>query len=167
MEYKKLSKKAKKSWFLSRLIATIIVGILLVGGVWIVNYKLEWKFTLMFKTPINVIIIIILLLLLLNTFVYPIIEYKQWEYMINEDKVDFKEGIFSVKRTIIPMIRIQHIVINEGFINRIFSLASIDIHTAGGVHTIPNLELKDAKEISEYLRAKISAKVENENDTCN
>lgn len=160
MEYRKLSIKAKKSWFISRLIATVTIGGILIIGIWYLNYNIKFKYTLMFEEAINLGVGLAMLLLIINTFIYPIIEYKQWRYFINKDKVDFIHGIYSTERTIIPMVRIQHIVIKEGIINRFFKLANIDIHTAGGVHTIPNIEIEKAKEIGEYLREKISKKVE-------
>lgn len=160
MEYDNLSIKAKKSWFVARLITTVIVSIILIVGVWFSIYNMRFKYAVMFEAPINITVGIIILLLLVNTFIYPIIEYKQWRYIINKDKVDFIHGIYITKRTIVPMVRIQHIVITEGFINRFFNLANVDIHTAGGIHTIPNIELEKAKEISEYLKDKISKKVE-------
>jgi uncharacterized protein len=160
LEYSKLSIKAKKSWFVARLITTFIISSILIFGVWFATYEMKLKYAIMFERTINTSVSIIILLLLINTFIYPIIEYKQWRYIINKDKVDFIHGIYTTKRTIVPMIRIQHIVINEGFINRFFNLVNIDIHTAGGVHTIPNIEMEEAKDISDYLRDKISKKVE-------
>lgn len=160
MEYNKLSIKAKKSWFVARLITTFILSGILIIGVWFFTYKMKFKYAVMFEKPINIFTIIIILLLIINTFIYPFIEYKQWKFIINKDKVDFIHGIYTTKRVIVPMVRIQHIVITEGFINRFFNLANVDIHTAGGVHTIPNIELEKAKEISDYLKDKISKKVE-------
>lgn len=160
MEYSNLSAKAKKSWFVARLITTIIVSSILIIGVWFITYKMKFKYAVMFQLPIDISVAIIILVLLINTFIYPIIEYKQWRYIITKDKVDFIHGIYITKRTIIPMVRIQHIVITEGFINRFLNLVNIDIHTAGGVHTIPNIELEKANEISDYLKDKIIKKVE-------
>lgn len=161
MEYSKLNEKSKASWMLSRAITTLIMSLALGIGKWFFTFKLEVEFFIKFGGYINAAIIIIVGLLFLNTFIYPAIEYAQWKYMINEDKIEFSEGIYSVTTTIIPMVRIQHIKINQGPINKIFNLADISIFTAGGTHKIPNIEMEKAQEISEFLKNKIREKVEN------
>ena len=154
MEYNKLNEKAKTSWMLARLITTVIISTLLGIGKWFFTYKLK------LDIHISVTIIAIIVLLLLNTFIYPAIEYAQWKYAITKDKIEFSEGIYSITTTIIPIVRVQHIKVNQGPINKIFNLADISIHTAGGSHKIPNLDMKKAEEIGEFLKDKIREKVE-------
>ncbi|MPQ43073.1 PH domain-containing protein [Clostridium tarantellae] len=160
MEYSKLNHNAKKSWFISRIISTLIIGSILIGLDYFIIKVLHTQWGKNNAIFIHIIIGTIILLLLLNTFLYPFIEYKQWRYLIDNDKVDFSEGIFSIRRTIIPIIRIQHINLNQGPINRIFKLVDIEIVTAGGTHRIPNIELEKAEKISEYLKDKVKEKVE-------
>lgn len=161
MEYSKLNEKSKASWMLARAITTFIMSLVLGIGKWFFTFNLKAEFFIKFGGYINAVIVIIVGLLFLNTFIYPAIEYAQWKYMINEDKIEFSEGIYSVTTTIIPMVRIQHIKINQGPINKIFNLADISIFTAGGSHKIPNIEMEKAQEISEFLKNKIREKVEN------
>lgn len=167
MEYNKLNINSKKSWMLSRLITTIIVStILIVSDIFLIYVnKIQWAINISFF--INLGVGILILLLLLNTFLYPFIEYKQWKYLITDDKVDFSEGIFFLTRTVIPIVRIQHIKVHQGPINRKFNLADIEIVTAGGSHKIPNIELSKAEEISDYLKNKIKTKVEEINESTN
>ncbi|MGG7162468.1 PH domain-containing protein [Clostridium ihumii] len=164
MDYNKLNANSKKSWFIARLITTIIFSGVLIGGKWFLRDYFDLGWITKYSFVINLIIAIILGLLLLNTLLYPIIEYKQWKYAITDDKIDFSEGIFSIKRTVIPIIRVQHIKINQGPINRMFKLADVEIVTAGGSHRIPNIEIQKAEEICEYLKSKIKIKVENDNE---
>ncbi len=156
-EYQKLNVKAKKSWIISRLIGTLILSsILITIKIFIPkltdgNDKVNLYFT------IGSIILIVLLLI--ESFIYPIIEYKQWRYAITKDKIEFIEGIYFVKKVIIPIIRIQHIQLNQGPINKFLKLYNISIFTAGGQHKIPNIDVKKAEEISEYLKDLIKIKV--------
>lgn len=149
-KYEKLNIKAKKSWFLGRAIfLVIIIAILLAAKYFIFkNIKYHWA--------VSLVIGIIVLLQLLNTFLYPEIEYKQWKYLINNEKFEFIEGIYFIKHTVVPIERIQHINITEGPINRRLNLANITINTAGGSFDIPNLEKTKAEELSEFLRIKVS-----------
>ncbi len=166
MEYNRLSQYSKKSWFIARLITTIIVTISLLGTIYFGKEVLEFKWISDFSVYLYSIVGIIVALLLLNTLIYPSIEYAQWKYMITNDKVDIVEGIFSTKRTIIPIIRIQQITIEEGIINKRFNLVNVRIHTAGGGHVIPNIEKQKAEQICEYLKEKIKKKViENDGQT--
>lgn len=160
MEYNKLNINSKKSWLIARLITTIIFGVILYGGQWFLKKQFNWKWLTNYSTTINIVIGIVMVFLLLNTFLYPIIEYNQWKYIITEDKVDFTEGIFILKRTVIPILRIQHITVTQGPINKLFNLGDISIVTAGGSHKIPNIEMAKAEEISEYLKNKVKQKVE-------
>ncbi|WMJ79351.1 PH domain-containing protein [Clostridium sp. MB40-C1] len=160
MQKNKLNQNAKKSWLLARAIATSIVTAILVGIKWFFTYKIGVNFFIEKSFYINIFIILIIGLLILNTFIYPFIEYAQWKYTITKDKIEFSEGIYCVKTTIIPIIRVQHIKINQGPINKIFKLADIEIFTAGGSHKIPNLDMQKANEIGEYLKEKIKEKVE-------
>lgn len=160
MEYNKLNINAKKSWLLARGITTIVVAAILIFVKCFFTYKIEVEFFVKRSFYINIGIGIILLLLLLNTFIYPFFEYAQWKYVITKDKIEFSEGIYFTKTTVIPIVRVQHIKIKEGPINKLFKLADVDIHTAGGAHEIPNLDIKKAREIGEYLKEKIQEKVE-------
>lgn len=160
MEYSKLDKNAMKSWLISRGIATIIVTAVLLIIQWFFTEKISVNFFMNHSFGIKTFIGIIGLLLLLNFILYPFIEYKQWRYVITKDKIEFSEGIYYIKTTIIPIIRVQHIRINQGPVNRMLNLANVDIFTAGGSHTIPNLNIEKANEIGEYLKEKIKEKVD-------
>lgn len=163
MQYNKLDKDAKKSWRIARFIGMIIVTLVLLVIKYFFTYKIQVKFFVNWSLGINIVVGIIIFLSLLDTFLYPSIEYAQWKYIITKDKIEFSEGIYYVKTTIIPIVRVQHIKINQGPINKIFKLANINIFTAGGSHTIPNLSIEKANEISEYLKEKVKEKV-NKND---
>jgi membrane protein YdbS with pleckstrin-like domain len=158
MEYNKLNINAIKSWVISRAISTLITAIILIGGDYFLTVKLNaFNGTVNFYIRIGIAIIIILMLL--NTILYPSIEYKQWRYLINKDKIEFSEGIYWIKKVTIPIVRVQHIKIKQGPLNRKFKLADIQIYTAGGNYTIPNIELDKAEEISDFLKDKVKEKV--------
>lgn len=159
MEYNKLNINSIKSWFISRLISTVITSSILIGG----DFLLTTKLGFIKGTPslyVNIAIAIIIVLMLLNTIVYPTLEYKQWRYLITKDKIEFSEGIYWISTVVIPIVRIQHIKINQGPINKRFKLANLEIYTAGGSYTIPNIELNKAEEISDFLKDKVKEKVE-------
>lgn len=156
MEYNRLNENAKKAWRVSSLITLIILGGILI---WLrigFAYKIDkWRFSFV----IDIILAIIIIILVLDVVINPIIEYKQWKYIITEDRIEFVHGIYFLTTTIIPIVRIQHIDIKEGPINRIYKLSKIEIHTAGGVHEIEGLPKEKAQEICEYIKNRIQIKV--------
>ncbi|SHH66971.1 hypothetical protein SAMN02745196_00958 [Clostridium collagenovorans DSM 3089] len=156
MNYKNLETSTRWSWFISRLILLLILGGILIG----IKISLG-KIIPDFNWLINLIVIVSLVLLSLNALIYPFFEYKQWKYMITEDKIEIVHGLFFVTTTIIPILRIQHVSISQGPINKLFNLNNITINTAGGAHNITGLTLEDANKISEYLNARIISKVKN------
>lgn len=153
-ETKKLDPRAKKSWFIGRLIGLIILGLIYAGG---------WVFL---KVPVGKYIWIYLLIggiilaaQLASTLIYPAIEYRQWKYSIDEDKVQIVHGVYFITTSVIPVIRIQHVEIQQGPINRQLSLANISIKTAGGGVSIPCIHKDEAEKLAEYINEKTILKV--------
>ncbi|EOR20013.1 MULTISPECIES: PH domain-containing protein [Clostridium] len=160
-EYQKLNKNAIKSWTISRLIGAFITSIVLIAGEIFFSRIIDDFNKVRFIFTISIISLVIILLI--NSFISPTIEYKQWRYKITNDKIEFIEGIYFVRKVIIPIIRIQHIQLNQGPINKFFDLYDISIFTAGGQHKIPNIDSERAEEISEYLKEVIKNKISKEN----
>ncbi|NLL30106.1 MAG: PH domain-containing protein [Clostridiales bacterium] len=157
-KYKKLSPKAKTSWFIARILITLILFIISLA-----SYLLFRKDLSPVVLKISLIISSITLILsLLNSLIYPWYEYKQWKYIITEDDIRFSEGIFFTKNFIIPIIRLQEINLNQGPINKKLNLYDVLISTSNISHKIPNLEMDEALKISEFLSKKIKDKVNKE-----
>ncbi|AOR22258.1 PH domain-containing protein [Clostridium taeniosporum] len=160
----KLHKNAIKSWMISRFIGTILFLAISLIVFYIMTSKFEIRWVIENANYILFAIGIIGLLCIIDITVNPIIEYKTWVYELTNDKIDFTKGIFIKKRTIVPIIKIEHIKINKGPINSKLGLANIEIFTAGGAHEIPNIEVKVAEDICEYLNNKIKEKVKEFNE---
>ncbi len=161
MEYNKINKNAIKSWYIGRIIFLLIFSI--IYGLLI--YKLiipNFVHVAILEYGLNILTILIGIFLLINTFIFPIIEYKEWKYIISNDKIELINGIFIRKRIIIPISRVQHLDIVQGPIYRKFGLATLRLNTAGSIHEIPALTNKEAEIISETLKNQIekSGKVE-------
>jgi len=153
-EFKNVDKKAVKSWRTARVITFLIFLAIFIGvRIFIKN----WDET--FVLVATIIQGVILLLLALNAFLYPKIEYRQWKYNITEDKIEFYHGIFFVQHTIIPMLRIQHITVNQGPINKLYKIATVSISTAGGVFGLVGLPKETADEICDYINNRVIKKL--------
>ncbi len=94
-----------------------------------------------------------LLLGIIQILVVPKLRMIYWGYEIKDNEIDIQHGIIVVKRTLIPMARIQHVDTEHGPIMRQFELATLNIATAGTEHKIPALDFDTAR----TLRKKISS----------
>ncbi len=158
MEYQKLDKRVLVSWRIARVIGILIVGAILIGALVIVS-RLSFFETYMVYGYIAVGIILSYMLLAL--FLFPAIEYRQWGYIISDDRIEIRHGIFLIKITVIPIVRVQHITISQGPINRKLGISTINVHTASGVFGIEGISSEDASTMAEMLKAKLYNRLDN------
>lgn len=155
MDYKKLDKRIKTSWRLARLIRLVITMALL-------------GFTRLFiDKPLgpnifyyDIFLLAVFLYLFITLIVYPEVEYRQWSYALTYDRVEIHHGIIFLRTTVIPIIRIQHVTISQGPINRIFKLSTVVIFTASGSFEIEGLNSDTALSLTETLKSRLYTRIE-------
>ena len=88
--------------------------------------------------------------------VVPDLRWRRWRYEIRDDEVDLQRGIIWIRRTLVPLARIQHVDTQSGPLQRRFDLATVVFYTAAGANQIPELSARVAAEardrISELTR---------------
>ena len=89
---------------------------------------------------------------LIGTPVVPELRWRRWRWEVREGEIDLMRGLLVVRRTLIPMVRVQHVESERGVLEQSLGLASVEIHTAAGSHRIPLLTDYDAG----LLRARIA-----------
>lgn len=129
--YQHVAKAARKLWTIHAIIGVVFVA-LIATGIYIWVFKHFWIFG------------IVLLYGVIRIWIMPAIEYRQWRYLINEDRIEIIHGIFFTKRSLIPINRIQHLKIRQGILQKRFKLSTVDIYTAGGAHQIEALLYEEA-----------------------
>jgi uncharacterized protein len=95
---------------------------------------------------------IVVMAFVLLIWVFPNIRYRIWRYEVREQEIEIQSGLFVVTRTLIPMVRVQHVDTEQGPILKRYGLSNISISSAATTHTIPFLEMGEA----DHLRARIS-----------
>jgi len=150
--FQKLDPKIVTSWKISRWIRFGCLAV--VFGVPTVLLALQEFFSVI-AVPVVVFDVLLGAYLVITPFLYPAIEYRQWGYIITEDRVEIKHGIFFIQQSIIPIIRVQHVTISQGPINRRLGISTIEINTASGVFKIEGLSDSDAKSIADSLKTKL------------
>lgn len=159
MDYNKLDKKILVSWRIVRLIGIVITGVIMTVVLIIMSGQ---EFLKQYLFYAYILTAAISAYLLITLYLFPAIEYRQWGYIISDDRVEIRHGIFFIKNTVIPIVRIQHITISQGPINRKLGISIINIHTASGQFGIEGISNKEASSIAEGLKSKLYTRLESQ-----
>ncbi len=85
--------------------------------------------------------------------VVPPLRYSRWRWDLRPDAIDIRHGTFTVRRTLVPLARVQHVDTRRGILEQLLDLATVVVHTAAGSHTIPYLSEHDADELRDRIAA--------------
>ena len=77
----------------------------------------------------------------------PAVVWRRWRYEIRAEEIDLRYGLLTVKRTLVPIRRVQHVDTESGPLQGIFELATVSFHTAAGATKIPALLRGEAEQI--------------------
>lgn len=150
----KISEKALKVWRISGFIYSIL-GWLIIGGLYMLTRFFDWS-----RWPFVTGIIICAVYTYMMIVALPTLRWKKWRYEVRETEIEIQSGILVVKRTLIPMVRVQHVDTQQGPLLRKYDLATVVISTAATSHEIPALKLSEADELRYYISRQ--AKVDEE-----
>ncbi|MEP4892193.1 MAG: PH domain-containing protein [Aliiglaciecola sp.] len=96
--------------------------------------------------------VVLFISILISLYLYIAIPCKQ--YCLTETNLHFACGVIFRRIYSQPILRIQHVELKRGPIERAFKLASLQVFSAGGsIHTfeIPGLSLHDAQKIRQFI----------------
>ncbi|MDZ7690213.1 MAG: PH domain-containing protein [Balneolaceae bacterium] len=147
----RLPEKAIKAWRTTGLIWSIILWFITGFMAFLAFSDAEFPWWIVALTGIFALGVTIF-----STTIFPSIRWKRWRYQVDEQEIDLRRGIFIVKRTLIPVKRVQHVDTRQGPILRNYDLSSVAITTAATTHEIPALDDETAdqvrNQISNYVR---------------
>ena len=153
MDYINLSKNARKSLAIKEAIWAIITIVVVMVISLVIN-----AFAIP-ETVRNVIAIIKYLAIAYIAFEWILdftVGFKHKKYRITSESVEYLTGVIVVSRTIIPIRRIQQVELSEGFVNRYFKLANVNLITAGGELEIEYLDQEVAETLVADLKGVIN-----------
>ncbi|WP_430788656.1 PH domain-containing protein [Virgibacillus flavescens] len=142
-----IADEALKAWKLTAVIFMSILWLLILAGL-----VLSVIFDISFLYA-GIGILLGLLIHYLFVYLLPKVRWNRWRYEIFEQEIYIQHGIIIVSRTLVPMIRVQHVDTKQGPILKKYQLAGVTISTAATTHEIPALREEDAA----GLRDRISA----------
>jgi uncharacterized protein len=70
----------------------------------------------------------------------PELRWSRWRYEVRDEEIDLRHGTVTITRTLIPMLRVQHVDTTRGPLDQLLGLATVVVHTAAGRTTIPGLD---------------------------
>jgi len=142
-----IDKDAVKVWRISSGITIFLIWGLITGAyitISLIFLEIQYLY-------IGIALLILLLLLFIFVYLIPKLRYRRWRYEIFEQEIYIQRGILIMRRTIIPMIRVQHVDTKQGPILKRYRLATVTISTAATVHEIPALTDKDASDLRDRI----------------
>ncbi len=74
-----------------------------------------------------------------------------WWYAIGDEQIDLQHGWLIIRRTVIPMTRVQHVQLERGPVADRFRLAELKIFTAAGFVKIPALDRDEGNRIRQQI----------------
>ncbi|WP_394327204.1 MULTISPECIES: PH domain-containing protein [Halolamina] len=80
--------------------------------------------------------------------------YRSWEYVVREDSLYLRRGVFTRVRTVVPYVRVQHIDTTRSPLERLLGLSTLVVYTAGSRGadvTIPGLTPERASTLQTRL----------------
>jgi membrane protein YdbS with pleckstrin-like domain len=91
--------------------------------------------------------------LVVSTTVVPALRWRRWRWDVRPDAIEIRRGTFTIRHTVVPMLRVQHVDTTSDIVEQGLGLATVVVHTAAGSHKIPLLTVADAEEVRERIAA--------------
>lgn len=149
-----ISTKALKVWRIIGIIECSITWIMTIA-VFILTIAIDWPYWI-----VAILAVIALVQPYFWIYLFPLVKWKRWRYEVRETEIEIQRGLFIIRRTLVPMVRVQHVETSQGPFLRKYDLASVDVSTAATVHRIPALDIQEANELRQYISKMASVEEE-------
>ncbi|MDX8044483.1 PH domain-containing protein [Gracilibacillus sp. S3-1-1] len=137
---------AMKAWKISAHLVAIILLLLTIGAfvaVYFLDFVPYWAASIFAGLSI--------LIWIVSAFIIPKIRWRRWRYQVYDQEIYIQNGILIVTRTLVPMIRVQHVDTQQGPILKRYGLATLQISTAATKHEIPALLEEEAAALRDQI----------------
>lgn len=148
-EFYQLHPNVKKRWMIGIILSSLLALPILAGAYFFTTRVLDWQSEIVLPVGIGIWVLFVTIGLLMISF-----EYKRWRYRISRDEFTAERGVITRQRTTVPRLRIQHVDINSGPVDRMFGLVELSMYTAGAmgaIITVPGLTPDDAEALRKDL----------------
>ncbi|WP_078382400.1 PH domain-containing protein [Sutcliffiella halmapala] len=141
----RIDRKALSVWRISAGLNALFY-LAMLGAFWFVQrfFDIPWW-------VIALAISLVVVMIIMSIFIVPAMQWKRWRFEVHEHEIDIQRGIFIKKRTLVPMVRVQHVDTKQGPILQRYHLSTVIISTAATVHEIPALDAEQADQLRDYI----------------
>lgn len=139
--------KAKACWRISSGLGCLLIGIGLACIALPLYFDVICRAWILWLA-----LVIFLAFVLVLVVVAPAIRYRCLRYEVTDDEVDIRRGWIVIRRSITPLIRVQHVDTRKGPLLRLLGLANVQVFTAADSLEIPCLNEEEA----DHLRDKVA-----------
>ena len=81
------------------------------------------------------------------TLALPSLQWRLFRFRIGANELELQRGLFVSVRTLVPLVRVQHVDIVQGPVAKLLGLATVTICTAASTHEIPALPVSRADDL--------------------
>jgi membrane protein YdbS with pleckstrin-like domain len=81
----------------------------------------------------------------------PELRWRRWRWEVREHEIDIRRGTIAVTRTLVPMLRVQHVETKRDLFQQWLGLATVVFHTAAGANQIPALSVAEAGHVRDRI----------------
>jgi membrane protein YdbS with pleckstrin-like domain len=81
----------------------------------------------------------------------PELRWRRWRWEVREHEIDIRRGTVAVTRTLVPMLRVQHVDTKRDLLQQWLGLATVVFHTAAGANEIPALTVAEAGQVRDRI----------------
>ena len=106
----------------------------------------------------GVVIVPMLIVLVYPVLIAPGRKYQAWGYRMEHEELRIARGTWNRTETLVPLVRVQHIDISQGPLERGFGVSRLVLHTAGTMNSrvvLPGLARPTAEAMRDAIRAHI------------
>jgi membrane protein YdbS with pleckstrin-like domain len=80
-----------------------------------------------------------------------LLRYRRWRYELRDEEIDLLHGALVVTRTLIPIVRVQHVDTRRTWLADQIGVQAVVVHTAANSHEIPALTPTEAAAIRDRI----------------
>jgi uncharacterized protein len=95
--------------------------------------------------------VVVPLLALTGAAAIGLLRWRRWRYELRDEELDLLRGVVVVTRTLVPIMRVQHVDTRRTWLADQVGVQTVVVHTAAGSHEIPGLLPHEAAAIRDRI----------------
>lgn len=103
------------------------------------------------RWALDALVVVAVLAAVVGVAIVPQLRWRRWRWAVRDEEVDLLHGRLALRRTLVPIARIQHVQTERTAVGRLFGVATVRFYTAAGTTAIPALPEAQAASIRDRV----------------